>query len=137
MPPDPIRLEETAAWLSKSRKDLWRAETALNLDPADTEDSLFHCQQAAEKTLKAFLVWRDVPFRKTHDLVELARQCLDLEPALTTALQGLGPLTRFAWEFRYPDDSETPSVDEAESWVGKARELLQAIEARLPGGIVS
>ena len=58
MQPDPIRVEETLAWVKKSRKDLWRAESVLTLDPPDTEDCLFHCQQAVEKSLKAFLVWR-------------------------------------------------------------------------------
>jgi hypothetical protein len=27
MQPDPIRVEETLAWMKKSRKDLWRAES--------------------------------------------------------------------------------------------------------------
>jgi HEPN domain-containing protein len=75
MQPDPIRVEETLAWMKKSCKDLWRAESVLTLDPPDTEDCLFHCQQAVEKSLKAFLVWRDQSFRRTHDLVELTRQC--------------------------------------------------------------
>jgi hypothetical protein len=42
MQPDPIRVEETLAWMKKSRKDLWRAESVLTLDPPDTEDCLFH-----------------------------------------------------------------------------------------------
>jgi HEPN domain-containing protein len=105
MQPDPIRVEETLAWMTKSRKDLWRAESVLTLDPPDTEDCLFHCQQVVEKSLKALLVWRDQSFRRTHDLVELIRQCLDLEPTLGDVMNGLGPLTRFAWEFRYPGET--------------------------------
>jgi len=42
MQPDPIRVEETLAWVKKSRKDLWRAESLLTLDPPDTEDCLFY-----------------------------------------------------------------------------------------------
>ena len=38
--------------MKKSRKDFWRAESVLTLDPPDTEDCLFHCQQAVEKSLK-------------------------------------------------------------------------------------
>ncbi|MGO9257113.1 MAG: hypothetical protein ACLQU1_12535 [Bryobacteraceae bacterium] len=49
MQPDPVRIQETAAWVRKSRKDLWRAEMALTLDPPDTEDCLFHSQQAVER----------------------------------------------------------------------------------------
>jgi hypothetical protein len=35
--------------------------------------AVFHCQQAAEKALKGFLAWHDVPFRKTHTLKRAAR----------------------------------------------------------------
>ncbi|MBI3683176.1 MAG: HEPN domain-containing protein [Acidobacteria bacterium] len=132
MRPDPIRVEETTAWLEKSRKDLWRAENVLTLDPPDTEDCLFHCQQAVEKSLKAFLVWRDHPFRKTHDLVELTRQCVDLEPTLADVLRGVGGLTRFAWEYRYPGEAETPELEFAHRWLLKVKEVLGAIEGLLP-----
>lgn len=50
------------------------------------EDVLFHCQQAVEKTLKGFLAWHDVPFRKTHSLEELGAACERLDPTLKTAL---------------------------------------------------
>ncbi len=56
-------------------------------------ERLFHCRQAVEKALKAFLVWRDHPFRKTHDLVELTRQCVDLKPTPGDVLRGVGGLT--------------------------------------------
>ncbi|MGH8604009.1 MAG: HEPN domain-containing protein [Gammaproteobacteria bacterium] len=55
--------------------------------------AIYHCQQAAEKALKALLVFHDQRFQKTHDLrvlVELARpfdatidQCLGLAERLT------------------------------------------------------
>jgi HEPN domain-containing protein len=35
----------------------------------------FHCQQAVEKTLKAFLVWRSVRFERVHSLVYLIDLC--------------------------------------------------------------
>ncbi len=93
---------------------------------------MFHCQQAVEKSLKAFLIWRDEPFRRTHDLVELSRQCLDLEPALNDVMRGLGPLTRFAWETRYPGEAEPPTTDLARGWAIKVKEILKVIESMLP-----
>lgn len=96
MPPDPVRSEDTKAWLRKCEKDLRRGQAALSLDPADTEDALFHTQQAVEKALKAFLVWKDQPFRKTHDLLELSAKCAQTDPELASCLQGLAPLTRYA-----------------------------------------
>ncbi len=61
---------------------------------------MFHCQQAAEKALKAFLVWYDVPFRKTHDLRELGNACIRIEATLKEAIAGAIPLTEYAWRFR-------------------------------------
>jgi len=43
---------------------------------------VFHCQQAAEKALKARLVRFDVPFRKTHNLEELGAACIALDASL-------------------------------------------------------
>jgi len=62
MQPDPARIAQTVAWIGKSRKDLWRAEIALTLDPPDTEDCMFHCQQAVEKSLKPSLGGGISPF---------------------------------------------------------------------------
>lgn len=77
MPHDAARVADTRGWLLKARGDLRGAEVDLAAAPPLTEDAAFHCQQAAEKTLKAFLAWHDVPFRKTHDLAEIGVQSLE------------------------------------------------------------
>jgi hypothetical protein len=64
--------------------------------------------------------------------VELTRQCADLEPTLTDVIHGLGSLTRFAWEFRYPGETELPSFDVARGWVARVREVLAAVDNLLP-----
>jgi len=43
-----------------------------------------------------------------------------------------GELSVFAWAFRYPGDPEEPTRDEAESALGLAREILEAMLSRLP-----
>jgi len=48
----------------------------------------FHAQQAAEKSLKAFLYWHEVPFRKTHELEELGRAGLEIERLPSEARPG-------------------------------------------------
>jgi HEPN domain-containing protein len=62
MPPDPVRTADTKAWLVKAARDLRRVEILLAAEPPDSEGAVFHSQQAAEKALKAFLTWHDVPF---------------------------------------------------------------------------
>lgn len=80
--------------------------------PRLLDDIVFHAQ-AAEKTLKGFLVWHDRPSRKTHDLVELGHACTELDGALEGLLRRVAPLTEYAWRFRYPGDPEEPAADEA------------------------
>jgi HEPN domain-containing protein len=56
----------------------------------------FTCQQAAEKTLKAFLMWHHTPFRKTHSLEEIGEQCLDIDRTLQDIVDRAVPLTEYA-----------------------------------------
>jgi HEPN domain-containing protein len=132
MQPDPVRAQDTKAWVRKCLKDLRRAESALASAEPDTEDALFHLQQAVEKVLKAYLVWRDQPFRKTHDLLELSALCREVDPELSEPLQGLAPLTRYAWESRYPGQAPEPAVEEAQSWLLRARQVLGLVLSCLP-----
>ena len=114
MPPDPDLIENTRAWLVKSTKDLHRVEVFLAAQSSDFEGALFHCQQAAEKALKAFLTWHDQPFRKTHDLDALGKQCTELDPTLGPLVERLDRLTEYAWIFRYPAEVAEPTSAEAE-----------------------
>ncbi len=82
MPLDPVRLADTRAWLLKAANDLRGAEVDLAADPPLPGDALFHCQQVAEKALKAFLTWHDRRFRKTHNLVELGDQSREIDDTL-------------------------------------------------------
>jgi len=108
MSPDAARLEDTRAWLSKAQTDVRCARVSRGADPPILEDALFHCQQACEKALKAFLAWHDVPFRKTHSLEEVGEQCLRLDPSLGAFVDAAVPLTEFAWADRYPGEPEEP-----------------------------
>ena len=96
MPPD-SRTLETLAWLTKAEQDLGAARMLVDGYP---DVSLFHCQQAVEKALKAFLVWHNVPFRKSHDLRELGQQCVSVDPGLQPLARKAAPLAVFAWRTR-------------------------------------
>lgn len=52
MPHDAARVADTRGWLLKARGDLRGAEVDLGASSPLTGDAAFHCQQAAEKTLK-------------------------------------------------------------------------------------
>lgn len=127
MPLDPILIRETRAWLVKASNDLRGAEIDLAAVPPLTEDALFHCQQAAEKTFKAFLTFHNRPFRKTHNLEEIGEACLQIDASLKEIVDEAVPLTEYAWAFRYPGDPETPKLEEAQAALALARKVYKAI----------
>lgn len=132
MPHDPARIADTRAWLQKANEDLQAAKRLLEPPKALLSAAVFNCQQAAEKALKALLVWHDVPFRKTHYLKEIGEACIELDETLTGLIGRAVPLTEYAWKFRYPGEPEGPSREEVEIALALATEVYQAIAARLP-----
>lgn len=108
MRPDVARMAETREWLSKAALDLRAAEFEFTAQPPLTADIVFHCQQLAEKSLKGFLVWHDVPFRKTHNLIEVGQQCSAIDSTLEDLLRRAARLTEYAWRFRYPAKQGEP-----------------------------
>ena len=126
------RLADTAAWLRRAMLDLRAAEVDLATIPALLGDAAFHCQQAAEKVLKGFLTWHDVPFRRTHDLAEIGQQCSSLDISIEPTCRRAERLTTYAWIFRYPGDVEEPTREEVEDALALAREVYEAVLSRLP-----
>lgn len=132
---DPALVAEVRSWLSKAGKDLAAAEYELQANPPFAGDIVFHAQQAAEKSLKAFLSWHRIPFRKTHNLVELGEACCQIDRSLEPLLRRAAPLTEYAWKFRYPGDPEEPPAEEAATALGTAREVFDSVLGRLPSDI--
>jgi len=58
-------------WIQKASGDMAAVEALAEGGPVHANAVAFHCQQAAEKFLKAFLVWHEVAFPKTHDLDQI------------------------------------------------------------------
>ncbi len=131
MPPDSSKAAEVREWLIKARDDLAVVETLLKASPPHIPAALFHCQQAAEKALKAFLTDHDLPFAKTHDLEQLGAACLSIEPDLGTVVDGIESLTPFAWRFRYPGAPDEPEFEEALGAHQAAGALFDRIAGRI------
>jgi HEPN domain-containing protein len=128
MTPEESRRDEADRWLAQARKDLNAARLLSSEEPSR---SVFHSQQSAEKAAKAFLTFSDVPFRKTHDLNELGRQCAALNDSLTPVFREASDLTDYAVVFRYLDAPREPDADEANAAIETATRVLEAVSALL------
>ena len=101
------RLADTAHWLRYAEEDLITAETYLN-DPRVPPRQFCWCaQQAAEKALKAVLIFLQIDFRRTHNL-NVLRDLLPESWQLKTALPDLGDLNKWAVQARYPEGDQGP-----------------------------
>ena len=66
---------EAQAWMVKAWRDLETARRAVGGEPPFYDIAVYHCQQAGEKAVKAFLVCHGKSHEKTHDievLIDLA-----------------------------------------------------------------
>lgn len=132
MGPEETRRRDADTWLSKAELDLRAAAHEMRAPEEGLwGDVLFHGQQAAEKSLKAFLAWHDVPFRKTHNIEELGQQCVALDPTLGLVVGQAAPLTEYAWKFRYPGEPDEPTREEAEEALATARNVYEVVLARM------
>jgi HEPN domain-containing protein len=126
------KLELVQNWLIKAQRDL-AAARKLSVGPDPYLDvAVYHCQQAAEKAVKGFLVFHDQPFEKTHDVGVLVALALRYDAGMSDWLEAAARLTPYATEFRYPSALLEPSSGEFEQALEAARELNAFVLSLLP-----
>jgi hypothetical protein len=69
-----IRTELLRSWLTKAAHDLKNARIVGAAEEGPLDTAIYHCQQAAEKAVKAFLVHCGITPQKTHDIRKLTLQ---------------------------------------------------------------
>ena len=106
-----MNVEYARKWLLKAKSDLKIAEDELATESPATDAVCFHCQQAAEKSFKAFLSFHGVSFERVHDLEYLHNLCVKKVPAFPEV--EIGDLTSYAVTVRYPDDFYFPPKADA------------------------
>jgi len=108
-------LEQAKKFLNKAAEDEALLDFVIDSPKITDEIFGFHCQQAAEKLLKALLSCKQVRFGKTHDLVELIFLITKNLSPLPVDLMDLDTLNPFAVEYRYdPFPENDPPVDRKE-----------------------
>ena len=117
-------------WLDIAEIDLNTAVFLLDMRPVPIEVICYHCEQAAEKLLKAVLVHHDIEAPKTHDLVHLCKLCMEVEPDYEQLMDACAELTPYGVQIRYPSHLELEGSDMA-SALAECRKLDGFIRERL------
>lgn len=92
-------------WVAKAEGDFTTAGRELRARKNFNYDAVcFHCQQCAEKYLKAVLQENDVHIPKIHYLLELLGLILKFDESFETLRADLDALEDYSVRFRYPGD---------------------------------
>lgn len=90
-------------WLDKALSDLQCARILLTWD-GDPMMVAFHCQQAIEKALKGYLLFRTGRHFDGHNLTFLCRQASNTDERFADYLGDSTMLNNYYIETRYPTD---------------------------------
>ncbi len=124
-------------WLQKARRDLMAAQK-LGKDLPDI--AIYHCQQAAEKALKGFLILHDQDPGDTHNINTLVRAASVFKSEFTATLKEAGYLSQYNQTYRYPreaTDDFNPTSGELNKAFRIALEVYNNIAGAMPPEIMS
>ena len=116
-------------WLLKANEDLLVVDKLTEYEIIATSSVCFHCQQAVEKFLKAFLIANGVEVKKTHNIEYLLSECADFDKDFAD----IDPkeLSDFGVDVRYPGDMFVPDQDETIEYKNLAFEIKDIVESKI------
>lgn len=97
-------------WLKKAEEDLLVVNKLTEDEYFAKSTVCFHCQQAAEKYLKALLIANKREIKKTHNIEYLLSECEEIDRNFANI--NPGNLSDFGVEIRYPGDLYIPEDEE-------------------------
>ena len=118
-------------WLKIAERDMIIAQRELEIEPNITDIICFHCQQAVEKYMKAFLTKHQIEFPKTHSIMTLINLCSKEDSSFKAKLSNADILTDYAVEIRYPDEWYEPTIEEARKAYELAKEVKNFVIEKL------
>lgn len=119
-------------WIAKAKNDLLNADNNLKADETPFDTVCFHCQQAAEKFLKAYLVANGKPYPVSHDLILILEKILPLNSSVEVLRDDLALLMPYAVEIRYPDDWFMPTKEDAEEARKATSRVMSWLQNAIP-----
>jgi HEPN domain-containing protein len=119
-------------WIRFAQMDY---DAAINMSrlhrPVPLEIVCYHCQQSVEKILKAYLLARDEPLQRTHDLNLLLNKCVKYDEAFDEYAAACIALTSYAVLTRYPVGEGAINERDMQTALKSANEILEFSKDRI------
>ena len=122
---------EALRWLAIAGQDFKAVRNNIHGPDPAFDIAAYHCQQAAEKIVKAALITREIDPPRWHDIDSLIT-LLDAQDPLSAPLAPLAGLTPYGIAFRYPvPDPEAlppvPAPEELGRWLRALEDARAAV----------
>ena len=118
-------------WIEKADEDRLVVHQLLKADSIARGTMGFHCQQATEKYLKAYLIFNGIEPERTHNLEFLLERCAAIDAGFSEI--DLLNLTDYGIEVRYPGDFLEPSFMEINELMLIVNQIREKVMTRLSG----
>ena len=116
-------------WLEFAKEDLGISVIALGNNYF--RSAIYDAQQCAEKSLKGYLVYKNVALQKTHNLRILLQLCINLDASFSAITFEALEINGLDVKFRYPGESPFKADKAlAELVVECSTKILAFVEAK-------
>lgn len=126
-------MQQHAKWLDFA-KEAFKVIKMLHETPDDTPHTrliVFYAREAAERSLKAFLIYKKVYLLKTHNLSFLMNNCAKIDPEFLKLKKVADNLHTY-YGIEYPDSGfYLPDISLAEDAVKQAKIILEFVKDRI------
>lgn len=124
-------MDKTNSWLTLAEEDLLWAKSSF--EDKILRGACFAAQQAAEKALKAFLISKNIPVPKVHDLVALNEICAKHDVEFQNLEEACNTLLPYYLSTRYPDVAQFEEFSEkqTENALDEAEKVVSLVKGKL------
>ncbi|MCL2366038.1 MAG: HEPN domain-containing protein [Oscillospiraceae bacterium] len=117
-----VNISRNAELFHKATEDVWAAEQIWKGAP---NLAVWHCTQAAEKTMKGFLRCLNLDYNYGHELKLLLDAVLSVFKLSETTERYIMYLSDFESSLRYKSMSNDPSPEDAKIAISRTKQIMQ------------
>jgi HEPN domain-containing protein len=100
-------------WFKKADNDILNSKNNLASDEIPLDTVCYHSEQAAEKYLKGYLVFKEGSYPRIHNLLRLLELCKKYDEDFELIRTYCLVLNDYGVEIRYPDYWSEPTLEDA------------------------
>lgn len=117
-----VHISKKAELFYKALEDVWAAEQLWRGSP---NIAVWHCTQAAEKTMKGFLRCSNRDYDYGHELKDLLDAVFEVTSLSPDITEYINFLNRYGMGLRYKNMSTDPTVDDARVAISRTKTIMQ------------